>query len=285
MYKKIKNAVRPYVLPIVLPALNHAAAAITSVSKRWLRARGHEVVGNRRGYFYDEDNLATSKNHDFVFASRFVAANDTYLSGPFTGRSEGHHHGRWNLHISLWAATHAINLKADIVQLGVFEGSEAAAMADYTNFGNSGCQMYLVDTFTGIPEGQWTPDEIAAGADSAQWSYKEMGDLYQFTKRRMSKYPNVHVIQGIVPDILPSVSVKKIGLLMLDMNVALPERAAAEYFWDRVVSGGIIISDDYGHSRPGAGFYGQKLAFDEFARLKNVEVLTIPTGHGLIIKP
>jgi hypothetical protein len=51
-----------------------------------------------------------------------------------------------------------------------------------------------------------------------------------------------------------------------------------------VVPGGLILSDDYGHGRAGEGFYAQKLAFDAFAKSKGIEVLTLPTGHGLIIK-
>jgi hypothetical protein len=72
---------------------------------------------------------------------------------------------------------------------------------------------------------------------------------------------------------------------MLDLNVAAPERAAVEFFWDKLVTGGIVLSDDYGHSREGHGYYAQKLALDDFARSRNVEVLSLPTGHGMILKP
>lgn len=72
---------------------------------------------------------------------------------------------------------------------------------------------------------------------------------------------------------------------MLDMNAAYPEKAGAEYFWDRIVTGGVILSDDYGHSRPNGGVIVQKRAFDDFAESKGGEVLTLPTGHGLVVKP
>jgi hypothetical protein len=101
---------------------------------------------------------------------------------------------------------------------------------------------------------------------------------------RLARYPNIEVIQGIVPDTLPRIKTDRIGLLMLDLNCAAPEREATEFLWDRVVPGGLILSDDYGHGRAGEGFYAQKLAFDAFAKSKGIEVLTLPTGHGLIIK-
>jgi len=69
--------------------------------------------------------------------------------------------------------------------------------------------------------------------------------------------------------------------LHIDMNCTLPEIAAAEYFWDRLVSGAAMLLDDYGHG----GHEEQKYAFDGFAKRKGVEILSLPTGQGLIIKP
>lgn len=65
------------------------------------------------------------------------------------------------------------------------------------------------------------------------------------------------------------------------MNCAAPERAAAEYFWERLAPGGVILSDDYGF----AGFESQRQALDEFAAARGVQVMALPTGQGLIIKP
>jgi O-methyltransferase len=66
------------------------------------------------------------------------------------------------------------------------------------------------------------------------------------------------------------------------MNNKIPEIAAAEYFWDKLVSGAVIVLDDYAW---GGYHMGQKLAFDEFAAKRGVEVLSLPCGQGLIIKP
>jgi O-methyltransferase len=248
--------------------------------KRAANGEAHQI---EERYFYDEGDLATPINHDFLDDSKFREVLAISRSSPFASR--GYYHGRWNLHVSLWAASHALALGADIVQLGVFEGSEASAIVTYTDFAKHPWRIFLVDTFTGVPEGLWTEEELKAGAAQAQWAYKELGDVYEYVRNRFNPWPNVTVIQGRVPEVLPSVTTNRIGLLMLDLNVAAPERAAAEFFWDRIVPGGIILSDDYGHSRKGVGYYGQKLAFDEFARSKGLSVLTIPTGHGLIIKP
>ena len=89
------------------------------------------------------------------------------------------------------------------------------------------------------------------------------------------------ICRGIIPDILPSVSVTDIGFLHIDLNNALPEIQVAKQFWGRVVPHGAILLDDYAYP----GFEEQKVAWDQFAAEKNLEVLSLPTGQGLILKP
>jgi len=64
------------------------------------------------------------------------------------------------------------------------------------------------------------------------------------------------------------------------MNIAKPERAAIEFFWPKLVPGAVVILDDYGW----VPFRAQKDALDEFAANVGVEIMTLPTGQGLLIK-
>ena len=271
--------IKPLIKAIARPVVR----ALHPLIVHYLKLRGFSVVPARPDYFYNEEGLETCRNHDFVDDPRFREAIEFSWSEPFTQRFG--HHGRWSFHISLWAASHAIALGADIVQLGVFVGSEAAAMLKFTRFEMTSQRMFLIDTFTGVPEEQWTKEELVAGAGSAQHMYKDAGDTYGYVSSRFRSYQNVSVIQGRVPDVLASIPVQQIGLLMLDLNAAAPERAAAEFLWEKIVPGGLILSDDYGHSRDGVQYIAQKRAFDDFARSRGVSVLSVPTGHGLIIKP
>ncbi len=85
----------------------------------------------------------------------------------------------------------------------------------------------------------------------------------------------------MVPDTLPQCTTDKICYLSIDMNVAEPEIAAANFFWDKIVSGGVIILDDYGFPQHKA----QKIAFDKFAKERGVNILCLPTAQGIIFKP
>ncbi len=73
---------------------------------------------------------------------------------------------------------------------------------------------------------------------------------------------------------------RSVCYLSLDMNVVAPERAAIEFFWDKLVPGAPVILDDYGW----LGYRPQKRALDEFAASRGVMILTLPTGQGLLLK-
>jgi hypothetical protein len=64
------------------------------------------------------------------------------------------------------------------------------------------------------------------------------------------------------------------------MNCAYPERAALEYFWGRLAPGAMVLFDDY-------AYFGNDAlaeAIDSAAASLCAEVLSLPTGQGLIIK-
>jgi hypothetical protein len=48
-----------------------------------------------------------------------------------------------------------------------------------------------------------------------------------------------------------------------------------------LTDGAVIVLDDYGWRK----HEEQRVAFDDFARQRGVQVLALPTGQGLIFKP
>ncbi len=106
-------------------------------------------------------------------------------------------------------------------------------------------------------------------------------DCYNDIKERFDQYGNVEIVRGPVPDVLPLVKAEKVCYLSIDMNNAVPEIAAGEFFWDKLVSGAVVVLDDYGFRK----HIIQKHAWDDFASRKGIQVLSLPTGQGLIIKP
>jgi Methyltransferase domain len=99
-------------------------------------------------------------------------------------------------------------------------------------------------------------------------------------RANFAEWPNAVVVSGNVPEILPTVNIPSVAFLHIDMNCAYPERAALEYFWDRLSPGAFVLLDDYAYY----GFENQADAIDAVAGSLGLEVLSLPTGQGLITK-
>lgn len=220
---------------------------------------------------YCEDGLATVHNADFTQDPRFVTA---YHLGEETG-SWGGAALHWRAYIACWAAAQAVHLPGDFVECGVNRGGLARTVMSYVNFANQPKNFYLLDTFQGLAEAYISAEERALGVKAG--GYEECYDAVVATFR---PFNNVHIIRGTVPDTLTQVNSKQVCYLSIDMNCVEPEIAAINFFWDKLVTGAVVVLDDYG----GTNHTLQKQAFDHFASEHNITVLTLPTGQGLIVK-
>lgn len=221
---------------------------------------------------YNQDGLATQHNCDFITDQRF---QDAYQAGKATG-SWGQNDVHWRTYVGCWAANQAVSLVGDFVECGVNRGGMAMTVMRYINFKSLDRKFYLLDTFCGLSAKYIAPEERRLGINPG--GYEE---CFEFVKETFQGFPNVEIIRGTIPDTLPMVKTDKVAYLHIDMNCVKPEIAAAEYFWDKLVSGAVIILDDYGWSK----HIVQKRAFDQFAQKHGTLVLPLPTGQGLIFKP
>lgn len=221
---------------------------------------------------YNEDGLATTHNADFLTDGRFAEA---YAAGKSTGSwTFGDLH--WRAYIVCWAAERGASLEGDFVECGVNRGGYSLSVIHYVGFEKLDKTFFLLDTYEGLVERLISPEEKARGVRTGEYE-----PCYEAVVKTFSPYENVKIVRGPVPDTLPEVTAEKIAFLSLDMNTRDPEIAAAECFWDRLVSGAAIVLDDYGWRK----HYEQKRAFDAFAKERGVAVLALPTGQGLILKP
>jgi hypothetical protein len=110
---------------------------------------------------------------------------------------------------------------------------------------------------------------------------KMYSECYARAVKNFAPFPRAKLVRGRVPDTLATAPIGRVAYLSLDMNVAEPEWAALEHFWDKLSPGAPVLLDDYAW----ANFPAQKAAHDAFARAHNVSILTLPTGQGLLLKP
>ncbi len=222
------------------------------------------------------DDLVSWHNPEFLADPAFIHAVEL---GNDRNSWDLRRDVRWRYHVILWAAWRAARLEGDFVECGVNRGGFSRAVVDYLDFGRLDKTFYLMDTFSGLVEQYITPEERAKGV--SRESYAKYGECFDDVQEAFRPFPNVVLVRGPIPDTLPQVTPAKVSYLSIDMNVVIPEIAAAEHFWDRLVSGAVMILDDYGHLT----YVAQKRAFDAFAAKREVQVLMLPTGQGLIFKP
>jgi hypothetical protein len=105
--------------------------------------------------------------------------------------------------------------------------------------------------------------------------------LFEKVLERFSGYDQVRLIKGLIPSSFAIDSPDLISYLHIDLNNAEAEIATLESLFNRVVSGGVIILDDY----EWAGVYRpQKIQEDSWFSKRNYRVFPLPTGQGIVLK-
>lgn len=238
---------------------------------------GYQAL-NRHDY-YSSDGLFTPHQPRFLESDRFQTA---YRRG--VEASQGFDPGlEWRVHIALWAASRALEAPGDFVECGVNAGFIGSAILQYLDWESTGKTFYLVDTFAGPPLTQYSEGEIQQGRDQVARHAAVSGAYVTDIERVRSNFrqwPHARVVQGEVPAILPELRVKELAFAHLDMNAASPECAALEFFWPLLSPRGLILMDDYAYFRCNP----QGDALDNVARRLGIEILSLPTGQGLILK-
>jgi hypothetical protein len=245
--------------------------------KKWLGMAGYTVFNTR--CHYGRDGLFTLHNDHFRDDPAFQAA---YARGVRASRGVDQQL-EWRIHVALWAASAAVRLPGNFVECGVNAGFISSAIMHHLNWAAIDKRFYLIDTFAGPVITQYSREEVERGrlkaAEDAIAAGAYVTDLERI-RANYSEWPNAIVVQGAVPDILPDIGVGSVAFLHIDLNCAYPERAALEFFWDRLSPGAFVLLDDYAY----AGHEFQARAIDEAARSLGTRVLSVPTGQGLIIR-
>jgi hypothetical protein len=249
------------------------AKALKSIANRM----GYAVLNARHAYV--EDGIHTRHNGNFRRdpAFRDAYARGVQASGGFDPKME------WRVHVALWAASLAARRRGDFVECGVNAGFISSAIMHFLDWKSSARAFYLIDTFSGPVLSQFSRQEIVRGRDKIAKSALAGGayvtDLAR-VRANFSEWPGAVVVQGTVPDVLATVEFGDVAFLHLDMNCALPESAALEFFWSRLVPGAIVLLDDYAY----AGHESQGEAIDAVAGRLGGGILALPTGQGLMVK-
>ena len=227
---------------------------------------------------YDQDGLTSVHNHDFMADSSFISA---YQRGVSAAGVDYNWH--WRVHIGLWAARTSVCLDGDFIECGTNAGFMSSSIMYDLKWDETGKHFYLLDTFRGLDPKYCSEQEIKEGILEKNKELKDSGFYIQSVegvKKNFSEWENHTIIEGAIPETLEKIKADKVSFLHIDLNCAPPEVAVLDFLWGKLVAGAIVLLDDYAYS----GYHNQKYAMDDYACSRNVSIVSLPTGQGLLIK-
>ena len=159
------------------------------------------------------------------------------------------------------------NLEGDFAEVGVYAGSTAKTIC--TAKGEK--RFHICDTFTGLPQ-PTAEDRGAEEEGRFSWGLESI-------RAYLHAYPNLEYHEGVCPhSIEGKLDDTRFCFVHLDVDLYSSTRQCLEYFFPRVVPGGVLISHDYSLLR------GVRQAFTEFTADRAEQVIELPTTQCMLIK-
>jgi hypothetical protein len=159
-----------------------------------------------------------------------------------------------------------------IVECGVWRGG-SMMLAALTLLANDDAarDLYLFDTFDGLPRPDaevdvdlwgnraidgWLPHRI--DDESSNYARADLDTVRANMASTLYAHDRVFFVQGMVERTIPQHAPERIAVLRLDTDWYASTRHELTHLYPRLVPGGVLIVDDYGH------FRGARRAVDEY---------------------
>ncbi len=188
-----------------------------------------------------------------------------------------------------YVARHGI--AGDVVECGVWRGGSMQAVArTLLAAGDTSRDLHLFDTYEGMPpagdrdvrhDGRPAAELLESlPRDSKTWAVASLEDVQEGFAAVPYPRERVHFVKGRVEETVPARAPERIALLRLDTDWYESTRHELEHLYPRLVSGGVLILDDYGWWK------GAREAVDEWLAATGERLLLVRAGSGRIaVKP
>ncbi|CAB4710891.1 MAG: macrocin O-methyltransferase [Actinobacteria bacterium] len=175
-------------------------------------------------------------------------------------------------------------ISGDVVECGVWAGGSIGAAALLGAADTEPRHYWLFDTFEGMTRPsindtqearktyEKTRNESTEGSSWCEVNEKQVRDnlVAIGVDLDLCTFITGDVLNTLLSSVLP----KKIALLRLDTDWYESTRVELEILFPRLVSGGILIIDDYGH------WDGARKAVDEYFMKREIKPLLIPIDYA-----
>ncbi len=162
-------------------------------------------------------------------------------------------------------ASLATKLEGDFAEVGVYKGASAKLICE----AKGEKYLHLFDTFEGLPipssfDQIFKKNQFSTGLDTV--------------KKYLENYQNIFFYKGVFPETSKPVEGKSFAFVHLDADLYVSTLECLNFFYPRMIKGGIIVSHDY------SNVLGVKKAFTEYFTRKPELVIEMPTSQCLIVK-
>jgi hypothetical protein len=127
-------------------------------------------------------------------------------------------------------------LEGDFAEVGVYCGATAKLLC----LAKGDCEFFGFDTFEGLPEVSEF-DSIGGVQFFHRSQYRADFDR---TRAYLDEFEGVHLVRGLFPEHVESVVDRRFSFVHLDVDLYRSTRDALEFFWPRLVDGGVIFIHD-----------------------------------------
>jgi len=184
--------------------------------------------------------------------------------------------------VTLFRRTSA--LRGLVAECGCFRGLSSyllcrtLKLADPA-FDGSGYRIF--DSFQGLSVPQ--PEDTIADSDPDAQLLRNNTQPGKFAaalesvKASLNAFPNIEFFPGWIPSAFPDESETRYRFVHVDVDIYQPTRDSFDYFYPRLVAGGIIVCDDY-------GWPGARKAIDEFCERMGAECEVTPSLQAYIVR-
>lgn len=162
-------------------------------------------------------------------------------------------------------------LRGDIAEVGVFRGGSARIICE----ARANKPVHLFDTFEGLPDSEpldWNT------RDRTHYERGQFAASLDSVRNYLKPYRDVHFYKGYFPDTAGPVRDRTFSFVHLDVDTLKSTRGCLEFFYERMETGGVIISHDYSTAA------GVRKAFDEFFVDKPEPVIELAGSQCMAMK-
>jgi O-methyltransferase len=217
------------------------------------------------GFNLGNKNLSWHKDFDFINAYSQTRKNKEKISIP-------------ERKFVLYSISKSIvNISGDIAECGVYRGESSFLMLKANE--NTDKRLYGFDSFEGLSK----PDrnDKVNNDYTFKWKENDLSISKDIAFNNLNKFENrFELYKGWIPSRFNQVEKNRFSIVHIDVDLFQPTLDSIEFFWKRLNIGGVIICDDYGFETcPGA-----RKAMDEFFTKRDMSVIHLTTGQGLVFK-